>query len=108
MMISVEMSITGTVAQFLEVILLAWFYASPVIYPLGRGLIPERMEAVIRFNPLAGALEIFHSLMYYGTWPGLGMDITFRLDRGDTCPGLPHFQTGGTRCGQGALMGRVL
>ncbi len=70
MMISVGNVYYRDVAQFLEVILLAWFYASPVIYPLGRGLIPERMEAVIRFNPVAGALEIFHSLMYYGTWPG--------------------------------------
>lgn len=71
MMISVGNVYYRDVSQFLEVILLAWFYASPVIYPLGVGLIPENMEAVIRFNPVAGALEIFHSLMYYGTWPQL-------------------------------------
>ncbi len=71
MMISVGNVYYRDVSQFLEVILLAWFYASPVIYPLGVGLIPEKMEAVIRFNPVAGALEIFHSLMYYGTWPQL-------------------------------------
>ena len=71
MMISVGNVYYRDVSQFLEVILLAWFYASPVIYPLGAGLIPEKMEAVIRFNPVAGALEIFHSLMYYGTWPEL-------------------------------------
>ena len=69
MMISVGNVYYRDVSQFLEVILLAWFYASPVIYPLGRGLIPERMEAIIRFNPVSGALEVFHSLMYYGTWP---------------------------------------
>lgn len=58
------------VAQFLEVLLLAWFYASPVIYPLGQGMIPSRIESVLRYNPLSGILEIFHSSMYYGTWPG--------------------------------------
>lgn len=69
MMISVGNVYYRDVSQFLEVILLAWFYASPIIYPLGRGLIPERMEAIIRFNPVSGALEAFHSMMYYGTWP---------------------------------------
>jgi len=71
MMISVGNVYYRDVSQFLEVILLAWFYASPVIYPLGEGLIPAAMEAVIRFNPLSGAMEIFHSTMYYGTWPAL-------------------------------------
>jgi ABC-type polysaccharide/polyol phosphate export permease len=57
------------VAQFVEVLLLAWFYASPVIYPLGAGMLPSRAEAVIRLNPVSGILEIVHSAMYYGTWP---------------------------------------
>jgi ABC-type polysaccharide/polyol phosphate export permease len=57
------------VSQFLEVVLLAWFYASPVIYPLDRGMIPSGVEAVLRYNPVAGILEIFHGAMYYGRWP---------------------------------------
>lgn len=69
MMISVGNVYYRDVSQFLEVLLLAWFYASPVIYPLGEGLIPGSMERVIMFNPLAGALNIFHALMYHGTWP---------------------------------------
>ena len=69
MIISVTNVYYRDVAQFLEVILLAWFYASPVIYPLGAGLIPAKMEAIIRFNPVAGAMEIFHSIMYDGLWP---------------------------------------
>lgn len=57
------------VAQFLEVLLLAWFYASPVIYPLGMGMLPARVESLIRFNPLSGVLEMLHSSMYNGEWP---------------------------------------
>jgi len=57
------------VAQFLEVLLLAWFYASPVIYPLGEGLVPAGFDSVIRLNPLSGVMEIFHSILYRGTWP---------------------------------------
>ena len=57
------------VSQLVEVVLLAWFYASPVIYPLGTGLLPPGAEAAMRFNPVAGAFEIVHSTMYCGTWP---------------------------------------
>lgn len=71
MMISIGNVFYRDVSQFLEVILLAWFYASPIIYPIGAGIIPPRMEAIIKFNPVAGAMEIFHSTMYYGTWPEL-------------------------------------
>jgi len=52
-----------------EVLLLAWFYTSPVIYPLGAGMLPERAEAVIRWNPVSGALCVVHSVMYEGSWP---------------------------------------
>ena len=64
------------VSQFLEVLLLAWFYASPVIYPLGQGLIPAGFEKVIMYNPVAGILEIFHAILYRGTWPGGWMWIS--------------------------------
>ncbi len=57
------------VAQFVEVLLLAWFYASPVIYPLGRGMLPAGVERVLAWNPMSGMLEIMHSAMYDGAWP---------------------------------------
>ena len=57
------------VSQAVEVLLLAWFYTSPVIYPLGAGMLPERAEAVIRWNPVSGALCVVHSVMYEGSWP---------------------------------------
>ncbi len=57
------------VAQLVEILLLAWFYASPIIYPLGEGLVPAQVEAVVRLNPLAGLLEIFHACLYEGGWP---------------------------------------
>jgi ABC-2 type transport system permease protein len=57
------------VSQLVEILLLAWFYASPIIYPLGEGLVPAAVESVVRFNPLAGLLEIYHSCLYSGGWP---------------------------------------
>ncbi len=58
------------VAQLVEVLLLAWFYGSPVIYPLGRpDILPPEVGRVIAFNPVAGVLEVLHSGMYRGDWP---------------------------------------
>jgi ABC-type polysaccharide/polyol phosphate export permease len=58
------------VAQVVEVLLLAWFYASPIIYPLsGEVPISPRILEVLKFNPVAGAMEIFHHLFHMGTWP---------------------------------------
>ncbi|MBN1433981.1 ABC transporter permease [Candidatus Fermentibacterales bacterium] len=58
------------VAQVVEVLLLAWFYASPIIYPLsGEIPISPRVLSALRFNPVAGAMEIFHSLFHSGSWP---------------------------------------
>jgi ABC-type polysaccharide/polyol phosphate export permease len=57
------------VAQFVEVVLLAWFYGSPVIYPADSALIPEGITRIMRFNPVAGVLEVVHSVMYEGSVP---------------------------------------
>jgi len=57
------------VSQLVEILLLAWFYASPIIYPLGRGLVPAPVERLVMFNPLSGLLEIYHACLYSGVWP---------------------------------------
>jgi len=57
------------VALFLEVLLQAWFYASPVIYPADSGLLPGAISTAIRLNPVSGILEIVQSLLYYGRTP---------------------------------------
>ena len=61
------------VKQFVEMILLAWFYASPIIYPLDSlsvniGISPKFMS-IVKFNPVAGFMEIMHSTLYAGKWP---------------------------------------
>ncbi|MBD3370875.1 hypothetical protein GF402_11020 [Candidatus Fermentibacteria bacterium] len=69
MMLSVWNIYYRDVSQLMDVLLLAWFYASPVIYPLGRGIVPEGLESVLRLNPLSGLMEIFHSILHQGAWP---------------------------------------
>ncbi len=52
--------------------LTAWFYVTPVIYPLDPALLPPGAAKYIPFvmaNPLTWYLEVYHSLLYYGRWP---------------------------------------
>lgn len=61
------------VKQFVEVILLAWFYASPIIYPLDstgvRIIESQKLIDLLHFNPVSGFMEIMHCVLYTGTWP---------------------------------------
>lgn len=73
MMLSVGNVFYRDVKQFIEVLLLAWFYSSPIIYPLdsiGVDIVGSgTLMTVLKFNPVAGFMEIMHSVFYAGTWP---------------------------------------
>lgn len=68
--------LVSTVAVFfvdfvdmLGVLLSAWFYITPIIYPLA--IIPPQLLPLMRLNPLVHLLELFRSLIYQGVLPGL-------------------------------------
>jgi ABC-2 type transport system permease protein len=75
MLLSVGNVFYRDVKQFIEVLLLAWFYSSPVIYPLdsiGVDIVGSgTLLTVLKFNPVAGLMEIMHSVLYAGSWPPL-------------------------------------
>ena len=75
MLLSIGNVFYRDVKQFIEVLLLAWFYASPIIYPLdsiGVDIIQSpRLVQILKFNPISGFMEIMHSIFYAGTWPSL-------------------------------------
>jgi len=75
MLLSIGNVFYRDVRQFIEVLLLAWFYASPIIYPLdsiGVDIIQSQtLTQILRFNPVSGFMEIMHSIFYAGTWPPL-------------------------------------
>ncbi len=73
MLLSVGNVFYRDVKQFVEVLLLAWFYSSPIIYPLdsiGVDIVGSGgLLTALKFNPVAGFMEIMHSVFYAGTWP---------------------------------------
>jgi ABC-type polysaccharide/polyol phosphate export permease len=50
-----------------EVLLTAWMYLTPVIYPID--LVPEGLRAVLRLNPLFHLVTAFRALVYEGRIP---------------------------------------
>jgi ABC-type polysaccharide/polyol phosphate export permease len=57
------------VAHILQVILSAWFYASPIIYSLD--FMPARYRLFFRLNPMLYLLNGFRLAIYYGLLPSL-------------------------------------
>ncbi|MBN1267394.1 MAG: ABC transporter permease [Anaerolineales bacterium] len=50
-----------------EVVLTAWMYLTPAIYPLE--LVPENIQQVIRFNPMYTFIQLFRVVLYEGRLP---------------------------------------
>jgi lipopolysaccharide transport system permease protein len=52
--------------------LTAWFYVTPVLYPLDPAALPHGARQylwLLKLNPLAWYLEPLHSVLFYGRWP---------------------------------------
>ena len=62
--------------HLISVFLSAWFYLTPVIYPLEQ--IPARYQYVFKLNPMFGIIELFHRPIYYGMMP-TGLELTSAL-----------------------------
>jgi ABC-type polysaccharide/polyol phosphate export permease len=60
------------VEHFTGIGLMAWFYLTPVLYPLDASVLPKGAGTYLPFlqlNPLAWYLECYQAVLYYGTWP---------------------------------------
>lgn len=55
------------VGHIVQIVLMGWFYLSPIIYPLE--FIPQRYRLVLRLNPLVYILHGFRLAIYNGQLP---------------------------------------
>jgi ABC-type polysaccharide/polyol phosphate export permease len=52
-----------------EILLTAWFYLTPVIYPFE--ILPERIQGFVRMNPMFFYVESFRGILFNGELPSL-------------------------------------
>lgn len=58
------------VMDIYQIVLTAWMYLTPIIYPLA--IIPPQYQWLFNLNPMYHLLECFRLPIYAGTLPGLG------------------------------------
>ena len=55
------------VGQFTGVLLQFWLWFTPIVYVTG--VLPERLRAIIRFNPMLPVIEAYHAIFSQSTIP---------------------------------------
>lgn len=55
------------VEQLLGVLLMAWFYLTPIVYPLS--YVPERYQNLALLNPMTGLCVSYQRIFMEGRWP---------------------------------------
>ena len=58
------------IAQILDVLLMAWMYLSPIIYPVR--LVPEHLLRVYRLNPMVPIIELYRAALIGDPLPSPG------------------------------------
>lgn len=58
------------VGQFFGIFLSFWFWATPIIYPVN--ILPNSLQSLMRFNPMAGLIEACQTILVQGQWPDWG------------------------------------
>jgi ABC-type polysaccharide/polyol phosphate export permease len=56
------------VADIYQIVLTAWMYLTPIIYP--KDIVPTQYQSLFNLNPMYHLLEIFRTPLYAGTLPG--------------------------------------
>ncbi|KWX87335.1 hypothetical protein AMQ83_13735, partial [Paenibacillus riograndensis] len=64
------------VSHIVDVVFMAWFYLTPVIYSLS--MVPEPFNRIIQLNPITNLIELFREVLLDGEFPNLtNILITF-------------------------------
>jgi lipopolysaccharide transport system permease protein len=61
------------VDPMLRLFLQIWFYASPIIYPIT--MVPENLRLLYYLNPMAGIIQGYREVIFYGRMPGIELWI---------------------------------
>lgn len=55
------------VGQFFAVVLQFWFWFTPIVYPAG--ILPEHLQQLLVFNPMATLIAAYQQILVYGRMP---------------------------------------
>jgi len=55
------------VGQFFGIVLNFWFWLTPIVYSVS--ILPERIQSLMQFNPMARMMASFQVVLVQGIWP---------------------------------------
>lgn len=61
------------IAHLLEIVLNAWMYMTPVVYPIS--MVPKRLQWIISLNPLTSYVGLYRDITVYHVWPTMGITL---------------------------------
>jgi ABC-2 type transport system permease protein len=70
LLISTAAAYFADILEMYQIVLIAWMYLTPIIYP--QDIIPLRWRWFYKFNPMYHLLEAFRAPLYDGRLPGIG------------------------------------
>lgn len=77
--------------HIMSIVVMAWFYATPVVYPLNS--MPETIQKLLYLNPMTGIIESYRQILYYRCWPNFStMVLAAVLGLLSICAGMVIFQ----------------
>lgn len=59
------------IKYILEIVMMIWFYATPIIYPLS--MVPEKLQIFLYLNPMVWIISIYRSILFYGEYPAISV-----------------------------------
>jgi ABC-2 type transport system permease protein/lipopolysaccharide transport system permease protein len=59
--------------HLISVFLQAWYFLSPILYPVDDKTFSPRAQWLLKLNPAYYFIEMFHDILFWGRWPGLGL-----------------------------------
>lgn len=54
-------------SHILEIVVMAWFYATPIVYP--PDMVPQSLRWLLRYNPMTGIVSAYRSILYEKRMP---------------------------------------
>lgn len=55
------------VGQAVDVVLQFWFWLTPIVYV--KNILPEKVQALMGYNPMTGLMDAYHSILARGAMP---------------------------------------
>ena len=54
-------------AHILDIVVMGWFYATPIVYP--PDMVPQNLQFLLYLNPMSGIIKCYRQILYYKCWP---------------------------------------